>query len=248
MAKGVNKNNDTEHRHAPLQPNRTFADKILDFHKELRYEDPLPPGFGVLNPMQETPGVLRLMEQFYHKFYADHHRRRFIVGINPGRHGAGTTGIPFTDSKRLKSLCGIESDLPATHEVSAHFVYDMIEAYGGVHAFYGDIYIQSMFPLALVREGNRGGWVNCNYYDDPRLIEALMPYMRRQLKKQVAFGVDRSTAYVLGKKNAKYFEILNKKEHLFDKMIVLAHPRYIQQYRSRDKELFIDEYIRALKA
>lgn len=225
----------------------TFADKILDFHAGLHYDQPLPAGFGVLNPIQETKGVLELMGRFYRKFYNDHKTRKFIIGINPGRHGAGTTGIPFTDSKRLKTLCGIASELPSTHEVSAHFIYDMIAAYGGVKAFYGDVYIQSMFPLALVREGSKGGWVNCNYYDDPRLVEALEPYMVEKLKEQVAFGVDQSTAYVLGKKNAKYFERVNKREKLFDKMVILPHPRYIQQYRSKDKALFINEYIEVLK-
>jgi hypothetical protein len=63
----------------------------------------------------------------------------------------------------------------------------------------------------------------------------------------VAFGVDQSTAYVLGKKNAKYFERVNKREKLFDKMVILPHPRYIQQYRSKDKALFINEYIEVLK-
>lgn len=232
----------------PKKATATFADKIIKFHANLRYDEPLPPGFGVLNPMQETAGVLDIMGQFYHKFYNDHKIRKFIVGINPGRHGAGTTGIPFTDSKRLKSLCGIETNLPSTHEVSAHFVYDMIAAYGGVEAFYKDVYIQSMFPLALVREGSKGGWVNCNYYDDPRLIEALMPYMSRQLKAQVAFGVDQSTAYVLGKKNAIFFNRLNEREKLFEKVVVLPHPRYIQQYRSKEKDLFIDEYIQVLRS
>lgn len=224
----------------------TFADKILDFHANLAFQESLPPGFGVLNPMKETDGVLELMTRFYKKYYNDNKIRKFIIGINPGRHGAGTTGIPFTDSKRLSMVCGIDSALPSTHEVSAHFVYDMIAAYGGVRAFYGDVYIQSMFPLALVREGSRGGWVNCNYYDDSRLVEALEPYMVEKLKQQVSFGVDRSTAYILGKKNAKYFEKLNKKEKLFEKTVVLAHPRYIQQYRSKDKEDFITEYIEAL--
>jgi len=227
---------------------KTFADKVLDFHRALHYNEELPPGFGVLNPIQETAGVPGIMERFYKKYYNDNKTRKFIIGINPGRHGAGTTGIPFTDSKRLKTLCGIASDLPSTHEVSAHFVYDMIAAYGGVNAFYGDVYIQSMFPLALVRQSsNKDGWVNCNYYDDPRLIEALEPYMRAKLKEQVAFGVEQSTAYVLGKKNAKYFERLNQKEKLFERTVILPHPRYIQQYRSKDKDLFITEYIEALK-
>ena len=225
----------------------TFADKIMAFHRCLRYDGSLPPGFAVLNPMQQTPGVLDIMERFYQKYYHDHKVRKFIIGINPGRHGAGTTGIPFTDSKRLRTICGIDTQLPSTHEVSAHFIYDMIAAYGGVKAFYQDVYIQSMFPLALVREGSSGRLVNCNYYDDPALTEAVMPYMCRQLKAQVEFGVDQSTAYILGKKNAGFFARLNEKEKLFEKMVVLPHPRYIQQYRSKEKDLFIDEYIQSLK-
>ena len=226
---------------------KTFADKIMEFHESLDYKDPLPPGFAVLNPIKDNPEVPLIMRQFYDKYYSDLGPRKFIIGINPGRHGAGTTGIPFTDSKRLRDICGIKTDLASTHEVSAQFVYDMIEAYGGVTSFYQDVYIQSMFPLTLIRENNKGSYVNCNYYDDPRLLEALEPYMQKQLKRQVAFGVDQTTAYILGKKNAHYFEKLNKKQPLFEKMIVLDHPRYIQQYRSKDKAQFIQMYITALK-
>ena len=58
----------------------TFADKILDFHKKLDFTRMLPPGFGVLNPIRETTGVLELMEQFYKKYYNDRNTRRFIIG------------------------------------------------------------------------------------------------------------------------------------------------------------------------
>jgi hypothetical protein len=34
---------------------------------------------------------------------------------------------------------------------------------------------------------------------------------------------------------------------LFDKMTVLEHPRYIQQYKSKEKQLYIDKYMLALK-
>ena len=226
---------------------QSFADKIMGFHLGLDFTDPLPPGFAVLNPIKDNPAVPAIMRQFYDKYYADRGPRKFIIGINPGRHGAGTTGIPFTDSKRLQELCGIKTELPATHEVSAHFVYDMIAAYGGPKAFYKELYIQSMFPLALVRDNGKGGQVNCNYYDDPRLLEALEPYMLRQLKMQVAFGVDQQLGYVLGKKNFKYVDKINKKEKLFERLLVLDHPRYIQQYRSKDRAHFIDQYIEAFK-
>lgn len=33
---------------------------------------------------------------------------------------------------------------------------------------------------------------------------------------------------------------------MFNKLTVLEHPRYIQQYKSKEKQLYIDKYILAL--
>jgi len=49
----------------------------------------------------------------------------------------------------------------------------------------------------------------------------------------------------LGVKNAKFIEIINKEQKLFDKMTILEHPRFIQQYKSKEKQLFIDKYLNA---
>lgn len=35
-----------------------------------------------------------------------------ILGINPGRFGAGTTGIAFIDPIRLENECGINNSFP----------------------------------------------------------------------------------------------------------------------------------------
>ncbi|HBT85091.1 MAG TPA: DUF4918 domain-containing protein, partial [Porphyromonadaceae bacterium] len=51
------------------------------------------------------------------------------------------------------------------------FIYDMIEAYGGTEQFYSEFYINSPFPLAIIRETKSGNWLNANYYDDPQLFE-----------------------------------------------------------------------------
>ena len=96
----------------------------------------------------------------------------FILGINPGRHGAGVTGIPFTDSKCLQQHCGIDPGTLQTREVSAEFMYEMITAYGGSAAFYSDFYINSPCPLGLLRQNGKGNWVNCNYYDSASLLAA----------------------------------------------------------------------------
>jgi len=39
---------------------------------------------------------------------------------------------------------------------------------------------------------------------------------------------------------------INKDAKLFEKLTVLEHPRYIQQYKSKDKELYIDKYLSIL--
>lgn len=226
---------------------KSFADHVISFNQSLSYTDRLPEGFGVMNPFQEEPAVNELMQQFYRKFYDDHLARKFLIGINPGRHGAGVTGIPFTDTKRLSQLCGIPTELKSTHEVSAQFVYDMIEAYGGVNTFYADVYIHSLFPLALVRLNDKGTWVNCNYYDDKALAAQLADFMIKQLKEQIDFGIDTQTAYILGKKNAVFFEKINRREKLFKKTVILPHPRYIQQYKSAHRAEYIKMYIEALQ-
>ena len=134
-----------------------------------------------------------------------------------------------------------------THEVSSVFLYEMIAAYGGVAAFYKDFYINSPFPLAIVRRGSDGNWLNANYYDDNALFASVRPYMIETLRKHITLGLDTAKVYILGKKNADFIAKLNKEASLFGQMVVLEHPRYIQQYKSKEKELYIDKYITALK-
>ena len=221
---------------------KTFADKVIDFNKTLQYSGKLPEGFNVLNPYLDNPETMVVMQKFYHKYYNDSDQRRFIIGINPSRHGAGVTGVPFTDTKRLKSECGIEMKSVHTHEVSSVFMYDMINAFGGVEKFYKEFYINSPFPLAIVRN-TKNGWLNANYYDDKQLFEDVKSFMIASLKQHISLGLDTSEVFVLGKKNADFIHKLNKEEKLFDKINVLEHPRYIQQYKSKEKEIYIDKYI-----
>ncbi|MDI9604021.1 MAG: SMUG2 DNA glycosylase family protein [Bacteroidota bacterium] len=223
------------------------ADKIIAFNHQLEYHGKLPHGFRVVNPFVENPETMPVMEAFYRKYYNDPNRRRFIIGINPGRHGAGVTGIPFTDTKRLESVCGIKMESAHTHEISSVFIYDLIEAYGGADSFYSRFYINSPFPLAITRETKNGQWLNANYYDDRALFNAVKPFMIESLQKQIDIGLDTSRVYILGKKNALFIRGLNKEAKLFDQMVELEHPRYIQQYQSKEQAAYIDKYLKALK-
>src|SRR5688572_4856588 len=106
-----------------------LADQILSFYKSLKLSVALP-GVEVMNPFQ-NPEVFSLCETFYHQFYDDTQPRKMIMGINPGRLGGGTTGIPFTDPVKLEKICRIQNSLPKKTELSADFIYTMIESYGG---------------------------------------------------------------------------------------------------------------------
>lgn len=225
---------------------KTFGEKVIDFNKKLHYSDKLPEGFQVLNPYLDNPETMDVMQQFYHKFYHDSNQRKFIIGINPSRHGAGVTGVPFTDTKRLESVCGIKMKSAHTHEISSVFVYDLIKEYGGADIFYNQFYINSPFPLAIVRITKEGRWLNANYYDDAILFEMVKEFMITSLIKNISLGVDTSQVFVLGKRNAKFITKLNKEAKLFERITVLEHPRYIQQYKTKDKHLYIDKYILAL--
>ncbi|MCB9034035.1 MAG: SMUG2 DNA glycosylase family protein [Chitinophagales bacterium] len=227
---------------------KTFADKVIAFNEALSFTGALPNGFKVINPFADNSETMVVMQQFYHQYYNDIKKRKFIIGINPSRHGAGVTGIPFTDTKRLELVCGIPMQSAHTHELSSVFIYDMIEQLGGVKNFYSNFYINSPFPLAIVQQSKKGNWLNANYYDNRLLFEAVKPFMIAMLQKQITIGLDTTEVFILGKKNAIFIDKLNPQAKLFDRLTVLEHPRYIQQYQSKDKQLYIDKYLQALLA
>ncbi|WP_028978213.1 SMUG2 DNA glycosylase family protein [Sporocytophaga myxococcoides] len=226
----------------------TFADKVVDFNRHLQYMGELPEGFQVMNPYLHNPETMEVMKQFYYKYYNDQIKRKFIIGINPSRHGAGVTGVPFTDTKRLEKVCGIEMKSAYTHEISSVFMYEMITEYGGAEDFYKDYYINSPFPLAIIRQSKSGKWLNANYYDDPALFKLVKTFMIQSLQKHISLGLNTSEVFVLGKKNAEFIHLLNKEAKLFDCIKVLEHPRFIQQYKLKQKDLYIYKYIQALKS
>ncbi|PIB38518.1 uracil-DNA glycosylase family protein [Maribacter sp. 4G9] len=224
----------------------TFAEKVISFHKNLSFNDDLGENIQVMNPFTENEVVLEILEQFYTKFFSDTQARNIILGINPGRLGAGATGIPFTDTKRLSEACGIETASLQTHEPSSVFVYDMIRAYGGSEKFYSKFYINSICPLGFIEKNKKGNWVNCNYYDYPQLFESTKEFIVSTLRQQIAFGIDTSVCYILGKKNAQFFKKINEEAQLFDSFVVFDHPRYIVQYKLKHKEAYIAQYVKGL--
>lgn len=220
----------------------------MAFHKKLVYTGALlPPGIRIMNPFLESREAMRVTKEFLGKYFDDNNPRRLILGINPGRLGAGLTGVPFTDPKRMISECGIDYKGVMAHEPSSVFVYEMISAFGGAEKFYREYYINSPCPLGFTSVNGIGREVNYNYYDSLELQEAVKPFMIESMRKLISLGVKTDRAYCLGTgKNARFLNQLNEQYGFFDELIALEHPRYIMQYKSREKEIYIRKYLEVL--
>lgn len=221
---------------------KSVADKLIQFYKNLEPPVNLPKNIEVLFPQQDKK-VLEVVKIFLKKFYDDTHPRFLIFGINPGRFGAGTTGINFTAPKQLKEYCGIDFHFKNNQsELSAEFIYEMIGQYGGVKDFYRNYFIAAISPLGYTKNG-----LNINYYDDKQLEKKVMPFIIESIQQQIQAGFRTDCCFCVGEgKNFKFFRALNKEYHFFDEIIPLPHPRFIMQYRRRKKQEYIRQYLSVL--
>ncbi|WKZ64853.1 MAG: DUF4918 family protein [Flavobacteriales bacterium] len=211
----------------------------------------LPPGVGVLDPFNgpHAAEVKRIVTAFHRKYYSDDRPRTLMLGINPGRLGAGSTGLSFTDTKRCESDLGIPVHGLRTHEPSSDFFYRMVRAAGGAEAFYSRVYVHAICPLGFVKDGPNGTAINLNYYDDKALEMAVTPFVEHWLRTLVGCGMRTDLVLIIGTgKNAAYFSKLNERLGLFERIIALEHPRYVMQYKARSIDIYIDKYLAALEA
>jgi hypothetical protein len=224
-----------------------LANRIIDYYENLDFNGKLPEGITMMNPIKEHAHIKKITIEFYMKYYNDNKKRSLILGINPGRLGAGSTGIPFTDTKRLIEKCKINVEEMHTHEPSSVFIYDVIEAYGGPKKFYQKFYINSVCPLGftIAQKGKKD--INYNYYDDEKLQDAVFDFIKWNIQTQIDLGCNTNKCYCLGTgKNFKFLKQLNAEEKYFDKIIPLDHPRYVMQYKAKEKESYISKYLELL--
>jgi hypothetical protein len=220
----------------------TWAEHLLSFYKKLQ-PPPLPAGIEWLYPQQDEE-VMQLVERFLFKFFNDNNQRRLMLGINPGRFGAGVTGINFTAPKQLREKCGIDHQLKMQSELSAEFIYAMMEAYGGVEAFYKHHFIGSVCTLGFIKDGK-----NINYYDDKALLKSVEAFIIETIEQQLSFPVDRSICFCIGgEKNYKYLCTLNQRFGWFEQIRPLPHPRFIMQYRRKQLDAYLSLYVEALQS
>lgn len=223
---------------------KSFGEKAIEFYSELCIPGQLPAGVEVLNPYKE-PEVLSIVRDFFQKFYSEGPDRVIILGINPGRFGAGITGITFTDPVRLEKDCSIPNSFEKRPELSSsRFIYEVIHAFGGTGDFFNKFFLSAVSPLGFIKSGK-----NLNYYDEKGLEDALKEFIINTLRRQCELGIRRDKAICLGEgKNLNYLRKLNRETGLFGDILPLPHPRWVMQYRYKRRNEFIQRYIELMRS
>ena len=222
-----------------MRHDKTFADGVINFYKTIKLPKKLPSGVRALNPYTDI-AVSDAVTAFYKKYFNDTNKRIFLIGINPGRLGAGATGIAFTDTNALRQ-CDIPNTIPETQELSAEFFYRVIEKYGGPEKFYGDFFVTNICPVGFVKDN-----INFNYYDDTKFMKSITPYIRKTFEIQLSFGAEH-TAVILGKgKNYNAIRKMNDTFNWFEEVLPLEHPRFIMQYRRKSADEYCRLFVRML--
>lgn len=152
---------------------QSIAPEIFRFHEEVskgKYrwiKDKLDDeGIEILSEFRKNKNNI---EAFYDKYVVPNNPKIVICGINPGRLGAGKTGVPFIDFTSLAKLIeGIDRE---DSEASAKFFYSIIDHFGK-EKFYSNIYVTNISWLGFSTKSKPAK--NVNYYNLPEDVKEVL--------------------------------------------------------------------------
>ena len=120
---------------------RTLVDNYINFSRtfvENHKEELANNNISILTDFLDNEFYIR---EFYKEFVEPNTPKIVLCGINPGRKGAGKTGVSFLDFRSLsKILPELKKD---DFEKSGSFIYSVIEEFG-CHNFYENIYVTNI--------------------------------------------------------------------------------------------------------
>lgn len=233
-----------------MKGNLTFDEKVLRFNENLVSERiDLPDGYRLINPYngEQKEKIMEIARSFYKKYYNDNRKRYLILGSSPARRGSALTGVPFVDAQMLQKDTGILLDDFFINRSSSDFLDGVIAEYGGRTRFYKDFYMNFVCPLGVSRINSTGKEVNCNYYENSKLLETLNSFIIKTIRYQINLGIHTSVCYCIGSgENYRCLSKINDQKNFFEKIIPLEHPRFITQYNSGRRNEFLEKYLIAL--
>lgn len=213
-----------------------LAEVLSSFYRNLKPPELQEDRVEVLFPYSDA-ACIEVIENFLVKYYSEEHSRISLWGINPGRHGTGITGIPFTDPWHLQNACSIPHTFSDRKEISSEYIYRMIEKLGSIEWFYNHFYLSSVCPVGFIREGK-----NFNYYDTRTFRQRIETYISIAVGRQLKHGIRRDIAFSIGVgKNYIALTELNEKYKWFEKIESIPHPRWVMQYQRKNMHEWIEK-------
>lgn len=156
-------------------------------------------GIKVLTGFVDNLGTV---QDFYTTYYSSAAWPRIVLcGINPGRLGAGKTGVPFLDFKSLSQLLDAVTD--QDEEKSAQFIWKLIETFPSPKKFFESVYLTNISWFGFTQSGK-----NLNYYKLPGNLQGVFvkSFVREMeiLKPKVIIPLSKDVAKTLRAMNLDY--------------------------------------------
>lgn len=172
------------------------------------------------------------IDTFWRTYYGGAVPRVVLCGINPGRHGAGKTGIPFLDFQLLSQLIsGIDRQ---DSERSARFFFQVVRQFG-VAAFFHSFYVTNVASVGFIRDGK-----NLNY--DALPASALEVVERNFLQEMEIV----QPTHVISLSNVVQKTVRKLLPTTVDCSMRLPHPSWITTYRGNEMDKWAARYLAVL--
>lgn len=175
-----------------------------------------------------------LVKRYYERMYPERVERVVLCGINPGRLGAGKTGIPFLDNESISRL--FPDFKKTSRERSAQFIMSIIDAFGH-QAFHEKVYMTNISWYGFEKDRK-----NFNYH---KLPEDFRNYFTKTFIEEMA--IVRPKVIIPLSKEVENTLIGMKQKGELDFLITdrLPHPNYAS-FKSRvehSKKLYIEKIV-----
>ena len=179
-------------------------------------------GISILKGFFEN---IDIVLNFYEIAYSKPNKRRIVLcGFNPGRFGAGKTGVPFFDYLSLSQILPYVKNNDS--ERSAKFIWSIISKIGQ-NKFFENVYLTNISWFGFtVKEKNKNGNIytkNINYF---KLEEEIKGEIFNEFLKEMDI-INPSVIFPLGDEVSNDINILNNKHKKNWKINnSLKHPNY----------------------
>jgi len=177
---------------------------------------------GDISVLREFEKNISISNRFATMYCSSNNPSVVLCGINPGRLGAGKTGVPFLDFASLsKLLSGIDR---YDSERSAQFFFEIVEHFG-VETFYSTFHVTNISSVGFERAGS-----NINFYDLP---DQALNYVYGSFEKEIKAVLPTTIISLAG-------SVHNTVKQLFsgsaiDTSICLPHPNFCAFPKQRDR-------------